>query len=91
MTPRIDYYMESHKYNKSQFNLSGKELQMEFWLDIIELFYSAGDSVYNIFNGSKTMHEANLSSPINFCHLSHSLVVCMFTSGSSTFGMNMSL
>ena len=71
MTPKIDYYMESHKYNKSQFSLSDRELQMEFYLDIIELFCSLGDSVYYLFGGSKTMHAANVSSLILSCNFSH--------------------
>jgi hypothetical protein len=45
VTPRIDYYTEPHKYNESQFSLSNRELRMEFYLDIMELFCSLGDSV----------------------------------------------
>jgi hypothetical protein len=38
---------------------------MEFWLDIMELFCSPGDSIYSIFGGTKTMHAANVSLPFN--------------------------
>jgi hypothetical protein len=72
VTPRIDYYTEPHKYNESQFSLSDRELRMEFYLDIMELFCSPGDSVYCLFGGSKTMHAANVSSPIPSCHFPHS-------------------
>jgi hypothetical protein len=51
VTPRIDYYTEPHKYNESQFSLSDRELRMEFYLDIMELFCSPGDSVYYLFGG----------------------------------------
>jgi hypothetical protein len=61
VTPKIDYYTEPHKYNESQFSLCDRELQMEFWLDIMELFCSPGDSVYCIFGGTKTMHAAYVS------------------------------
>jgi hypothetical protein len=64
-TSRIDYYTEPHKYNESQFSLCDRELQMEFWLDIMELFYALGDSNYCIFGGTKTMHAANVSFPFN--------------------------
>jgi hypothetical protein len=73
VTPRIDYYMELHKYNESQFSLSDMELRMEFYLDIMELFCSPGDSMYCLFGGSKTMHAANVSSPILSCHFPNSL------------------
>jgi hypothetical protein len=72
MTPRIDYYTEPHKYNKSQFSLSDRELRMEFYLDIMELFCSPGDSVYCLFGGAKTMHAANVSSPIPSYHFPQS-------------------
>jgi hypothetical protein len=73
VTPRIDYYTEPHKYNESQFSLSNRELRMEFYLDIMELFYSPGDSMYCIFGGSKTMHAVNVSSVNLFCHFHNSL------------------
>jgi hypothetical protein len=63
VAPHIDYYTEPHKYNESQFNLCDWELQMEFWLDVLEQFCSHGDSVYCIFGGTKTMPVANVSFP----------------------------
>jgi hypothetical protein len=72
VTPRIDYYTEPHKYNESQFSLSDRELRMEFYLDIMELFCSPGDSVYCLFGGAKTMHAANVSSPIPSYHFPQS-------------------
>jgi hypothetical protein len=36
---------------------------MEFWLNVLELFYSPGDLVNCLFGGSKTMHVANVSLP----------------------------
>jgi hypothetical protein len=72
VTPRIDYYTEPHKYNESQFSLSDRELRMEFYLDIMELFCSPGDSMYCLFGRSKTMHATNVSSPILSCHFPHS-------------------
>jgi hypothetical protein len=62
VTPKIDYYTEPHKYNESQFSLCDRELRMEFWLDIMELFCSPGDSVYCIFGGTKTFHASYVSS-----------------------------
>jgi hypothetical protein len=67
--PKIDYYMEPHKYNESQFSLCDWELRMEFWLDIMELFCSPGDSVYCIFGGTKTMHAAYVSSTFQLFRL----------------------
>jgi hypothetical protein len=72
VTPRIDYYTEPHKYNESQFSLSDRELRMEFYLDIMELLCSPGDSVYCLFSGAKTMHAANVSSPIPSYHFPQS-------------------
>jgi hypothetical protein len=76
MTPKIDYYTEPHKYNESQFSLCNRELRMEFWLDIMELFCTLGDSVYCIFGGTKTMHVANASFPFNIYCL-YQLFNCM--------------
>ena len=73
VAPRIDYYTELHRYNECLFNLSERELRMEFYLDIMELFYLPRDSVYYLFGGSKTMHAANISFPnlsYHFLHLS---------------------
>ena len=72
VTPRIDYYIEPNKYNDSQFGLSNMKLQMEFYLDVMELFCLPGDSVYCLFGSSKTMHVANVSSPILSCHFFNS-------------------
>jgi hypothetical protein len=72
VTPRIDYYTEPHKYNESQFSLSDRELRMEFYLNIMELLCLPGYSVYYLFGGSKTMHAANVSSPILSCHFPNS-------------------
>jgi hypothetical protein len=74
--PRIDYYTEPHKYNESQFSLCDRELQMEFWLDILELFCSPGDSVYYIFRGTKTMHATNASVTFELFRM-FSLFTCM--------------
>ena len=68
---RIDYYQEPHKYNECQFSLSNRELRMEFYLNIMELFCSPGDSIYYLFGGSKTMHAANVSFPNLSCHFFH--------------------
>ena len=68
MIPRIDYYMEPHKYNECQFSLNNRELRMEFYLDIMELFYLPKDFVYCLFGGSKTMHATNVSFPNISCH-----------------------
>jgi hypothetical protein len=76
VTLKIDYYTEPHKYNESQFSLCDRELRMEFWLDIMELFCSPGNSVYCIFRGTKTMHAAYVSSTFKLFRLL-SLFTCM--------------
>ena len=71
VAPHIEYYTEPHKYNERQFSLSDRELRMEFYLDIMELFCTPGDSVYCLFGGTKTMHAANVSFPKPSCHFRH--------------------
>ena len=61
LAPTVDYYTQPHRYNEMQFSLSDRELRMEFYLDIMELFCTPGDSVYCLFGGTKTMHAANVS------------------------------
>jgi hypothetical protein len=48
---------------------------MEFWLDIMELFCTPGDSVYCIFGRSKTMHAANVSFPFNIAYMNCSKLI----------------
>ena len=73
---RMDYYTEPHKYNESQFSQCDRELRMELWLDIMELFCSLGDLVYYIFGGSKTMHVVNVSSTFKLFQM-FSLFTCI--------------
>jgi hypothetical protein len=76
VTRRIDYYTEPHKYNELQLRLCDRELRMEFWLDIMELFCSPGDSVYSIFGGTKTIHATYVSCTFKVLRLL-SLFTCM--------------
>ena len=48
-------YEKPRKYNELVYSMYPIELRMEFYIRILDLFYTRGDSVFELFAGMKLM------------------------------------
>ena len=48
-------YEKPRKYNELQYSMYPIELRMEFYIRILDLFYERGDSMFELFAGTKLM------------------------------------
>ena len=60
----VPYYSEVGRYNKMKYRVEPSELRMEFYLEIMKLFYRAGENFVDIHCGSKCLLAAKI------CHFS---------------------
>ena len=62
--PDTPMYTKPRKYQELQYRIQSTELRMEFYLHLFELFCCAGDTVYNVFNGTKILCAGLVSANI---------------------------
>ena len=48
-------YSKPHKYNELEYQIDTLELQMEFYLRMLKMFYKLCDSILSIFGGGKVL------------------------------------
>ena len=60
----VPYYSEVGRYNEVKYRVEPGELRMEFYLEIMKLFYRAGKNFVGIHCGSKCLLAAKV------CHIS---------------------
>ena len=53
--PQHVVYEKPQKYNKLEYSMYPIELRMEFYIKILDLFCERGDSVFELFAGTKLM------------------------------------
>lgn len=58
----LDYYKDPVRNNEAKWRTCASELRMEFYLEILQSFASAGENVIGIYAGSKCM----LAAKVNF-------------------------
>ena len=51
--PEMLVYTKPHSYNELEFRVYNTELQMEFYLWVVQKFYRLGGSILSIFGGGK--------------------------------------
>ena len=55
VAPQTLVYTKPRKYNELEYQIDNSELQMEFYLQILEVFYKPKDSILSIFGGGKIL------------------------------------
>ena len=60
----VPYYSEVRRYNKVKYQVEPNKLRMEFYLEIMKLFYRAGENFVSIHCGLKCLLAAKV------CHFS---------------------
>ena len=60
----VPYYSKVGKYNEVKYRVEPNKLRMEFYLEIMKLFYRAGENFVGIHCGSKCLLAAKV------CHFS---------------------
>jgi hypothetical protein len=63
--PNTSVYQKPCKYNELEYKIMTSELRMEFYLQILEMFYQPGDAIVSIFGGGKVVCAGVVSSPIS--------------------------
>ena len=53
--PQHVVYEKPRKYNELQYSMYPSKLWMEFYIRILDLFYEQGDSMFELFAGTKLM------------------------------------
>ena len=56
----VPYYLEVGRYNEVKYRVEPSELRMEFNLEIMKLFYRAGENFVEIHCGSKCLLAAKV-------------------------------
>ena len=59
-------YEKPRKYNELEYSLYPIELQMEFYIRMLDLFCTRGDSVFELFAGTKLMVASLVSIALAF-------------------------
>ena len=59
-------YTKPRKYQELQYRIQSTELRMEFYLHLFELFCRPGDTVYNVFNGTKILYAGLVCTNFTF-------------------------
>ena len=53
--PNTSVYTKPRKYQELEYRDQPSELGMEFYLQLLDLFCSAGDTIYSVFSGTKIL------------------------------------
>ena len=53
--PQHVVYEKPRKYNELQYSMYSIELRMEFYIRILDMFCEQGDSVFELYDGTKPM------------------------------------
>ena len=59
-------YEKPRKYNKLEYSMYPIEFRMEFYIKILDLFCERGDSVFELFAGTKLMVASLVSATSAF-------------------------
>ena len=53
--PNTFVYTKPRKYQELEYRDQSSELHMEFYLQLLDLFYRPGDTIYSVFSGTKIL------------------------------------
>ena len=65
----VPYYIDVRRYMEAKYRVYASELRMEFYFELLNLFYKAGENIIGIHNGAKFMLAAKV------CHARSSMSV----------------
>ena len=65
-TPQHVVYKKPRKYNELEYSMYPIELRMEFYIKILDMFCERGDSVFELFAGTKLMVASMVSVALAF-------------------------
>ena len=75
-------YEKPRKYNELEYSMYLIELRMEFYIRILDLFCAQGDSVFELFAGTKLMVASLVSVALAFSSTRakpfvHAVLLCL--------------
>ena len=73
VVPQTSVYTKLQKYNELEYRIDTSNLQMEFYLKILEMFCKPGDNILSIFGGSKVLWAGLVNSHAFFLIVSQIL------------------
>jgi hypothetical protein len=63
VAPQTSVYSKPQKYNELEYWIDTSELQMEFYLRVLEMFCKPGNSMFSVFGGGKVLCAGLVSIP----------------------------
>jgi hypothetical protein len=63
VAPQTSVYSKLRKYNELEYRIDSSELQMEFYLRVLEMLCKPGDNMSSFFDSGKVLYVGLVSNP----------------------------